>query len=102
MFQHTFALSILTFICVPVLSTQAQEKETVRLKVKDEAPHFSGLTDKGEKWDSKKHQGKKNFVVYFYPADMTPGCTAQACAYRDALTELKRNDVEVIGGAFND
>jgi peroxiredoxin Q/BCP len=72
-------------------------EKVVRLKMDDKGPHFSGLTDQGEKWDSKKHAGKKIYVVYFYPADMTPGCTAQACAYRDALAKLERKDVEVIG-----
>ena len=36
-------------------------------------------------------------VVYFYPADMTGGCTAQACAYRDSLEELEGKGVEVVG-----
>jgi peroxiredoxin Q/BCP len=41
--------------------------------------------------------GKKILVVYFYPADMTGGCTAQACGYRDHRGELADRDVEVIG-----
>ena len=69
----------------------------VELKVGEDAPHFSGKTDQGETWDSKKDAEKKIYVVYFYPADMTGGCTAQACAYRDAMADLKRKDVEVIG-----
>ncbi len=91
---------LLAFAFVLAAALPAQEAkivETVKLKLKDRGPHFSGLTDMGEKWDSKEHAGKKILVVYFYPADMTPGCTAQACAYRDALAELKRDDVEVIG-----
>jgi|GEM_PF-188852 len=67
------------------------------LQVGDPAPVFVGLDDQKKIWDAKKRAGKKIYVVYFYPADMTPGCTAQACAYRDVLKELKRNDVEVIG-----
>ncbi|MGI9458133.1 MAG: peroxiredoxin [Aeoliella sp.] len=98
MFCRSFALLALAFALTTALPAQViKTAEIVKLTVKDQGPHFSGLTDQGEKWDSKEHAGKKNYVVYFYPADMTPGCTAQACAYRDALAELKRDDVEVIG-----
>lgn len=75
---------------------ETKPKEVV-LKVGDDAPEFSGRTDEDKLWKSKDHVGKKILVVYFYPADMTGGCTAQACAYRDALAKLKRDDVEVIG-----
>jgi peroxiredoxin Q/BCP len=98
MFCRMFLILALPLLLITVLPAQETKPEkTVKLKLKDEAPHFSGLTDKEKKWDSKKHAGKKIFVVYFYPADMTPGCTAQACAYRDALADMKRKDVEVIG-----
>jgi peroxiredoxin Q/BCP len=98
MFCRIFCLLALSLALAPALPAQETKPEKiVKLKLSDEAPHFSGLTDKEKKWDSKKHAGKKIFVVYFYPADMTPGCTAQACAYRDALAKLERKDVEVIG-----
>ena len=67
------------------------------VKVGDPAPIFSGRTDEDKPWKSADHVGKQIVVVYFYPADMTGGCTAQACAYRDKLTELKRDDVVVVG-----
>jgi peroxiredoxin Q/BCP len=98
MFCRIFVLLAISFTLAPALPAQeTKPAKTVTLKLSDEAPHFSGNTDKEKKWDSKEHAGKKIFVVYFYPADMTPGCTAQACAYRDALATLKRKDVEVIG-----
>jgi len=67
------------------------------VKVGDPAPKFAALDDAGKKWNSDDHVGKKILVVYFYPADMTPGCTKQACGYRDAAKEFKDKDVEVIG-----
>ena len=67
------------------------------LKVGDKAPKFEALTDEGKLWKSDDHVGKKILVVYFYPADMTGGCTAQACAYRDALDKIKSAGVEVVG-----
>ncbi|MCA9233140.1 MAG: peroxiredoxin [Planctomycetales bacterium] len=76
----------------------AQAKdEAVDLQVGDQAPHFVGRDDENHEWNSEKRAGEKIYVVYFYPADMTGGCTKQACSYRDALTELERDDVEVIG-----
>ena len=76
---------------------QGKTEKRVELKIGDKAPTFMGMNDQNENWDSKKLVGKKIYVVYFYPADMTPGCTKQACSYRDALAELDRKDVEVIG-----
>ncbi len=77
-------------------SVVAKEKPVV-LKVGDKAPNFVGIDDQNEKWNSKEKAGRKIYVVYFYPADMTPGCTKQACNYRDAVAEYQRDDVEVIG-----
>jgi peroxiredoxin Q/BCP len=61
------------------------------------APEFEVLDDQGENWKSADHYGKKIVVVYFYPADMTGGCTAQACAFRDDLGKLTDKGVIVVG-----
>lgn len=71
--------------------------EEVNLDVGDPAPHFKVKDDTGKTWNSKDHYGKKTIVLYFYPADMTGGCTAQACGYRDSLADLDSKDVEVVG-----
>lgn len=65
--------------------------------VGDAAPQFEVLDDRGETWKSADHYGKKIVVVYFYPADMTGGCTAQACAFRDDLGKLTDKGVIVVG-----
>lgn len=67
------------------------------LKVGDAAPAFQALDDQGHVWKSSEHVGKKIVVVYFYPADMTGGCTMQACGFRDDLSKLADKDVEVVG-----
>lgn len=67
------------------------------LNVGDPAPEFSAKDDQGSDWKSTEHVGKKILVVYFYPADMTGGCTAQACGYRDNFDKLADKDVAVIG-----
>ena len=50
--------------------------------------------DEGNLWSLEDHLGKKNIVVYFYPAAMTGGCTKQACAYRDQSSVL--NDLDAV------
>ncbi|MFM7058392.1 MAG: peroxiredoxin [Planctomycetota bacterium] len=67
------------------------------LKVGDTAPQFSAPDETGREWKSSNVLGKKIIVVYFYPADMTGGCTKQACAFRDDLGKLRDQGVEVVG-----
>jgi peroxiredoxin Q/BCP len=75
----------------------AAEKEQVVLKTGDKAPAFTVKDDQGKDWKSDDHFGKKIVVVYFYPADMTGGCTKQACGFRDDLSKLTAEGVEVVG-----
>jgi peroxiredoxin Q/BCP len=67
------------------------------LKVGDKAPSFTATDDQGKEWKSADHVGKKIVVVYFYPADFTGGCTAQACGFRDNIKAINDKDVEVVG-----
>lgn len=71
--------------------------EAVDLKVGDPAPVFEALDDTGKLWKSTDYVGKTTLVVYFYPADMTGGCTKQACGFRDDLSKLGDANVTVIG-----
>ncbi|MGE3314023.1 MAG: peroxiredoxin [Planctomycetaceae bacterium] len=72
-------------------------KEAKELNVGDKAPEFAAKDDQGKDWKSSDHVGKKILVVYFYPADLTGGCTKQACGFRDDMKKLQGADVEVIG-----
>ncbi|CZR97210.1 MULTISPECIES: thioredoxin-dependent thiol peroxidase [unclassified Clostridioides] len=66
------------------------------LSIGTKAPEFT-LEDKdGNKVSMSDFKGKK-VVVYFYPKDNTPGCTRQACAFRNAYDGFKKDDVQVIG-----
>lgn len=67
------------------------------LNVGDKVPAFQSIDDTGKEWSSQDHVGKNIVVLYFYPADLTGGCTAQACAFRDHQPQLKEAGVEVIG-----
>ncbi len=91
-------LALLCSLCLPLAAIAApKEEKPVVLKVGDKAPKFESKTDENKAWKSADHVGKKVVVVYFYPKDMTPGCTKQACTYRDMQKEFADKEVEVIG-----
>ena len=67
------------------------------LQVGDKIPHFLAKDSHGNDFDSASVVGKKPAVFYFYPKDNTPGCTAQACSFRDQYEDFKDLGAEVIG-----
>ena len=66
------------------------------MKVGDKAPDYLGIDSNGKKIHISDYKGKK-VVLYFYPKDSTPGCTAQACNLRDNYSTLQKKGYEVIG-----
>ena len=74
-----------------------QAAEPVNLQTGDVAPSFTAVDDNGKPWKSSDYVGKQIVVVYFYPADMTPGCTKQACGFRDDMRQLTTAGVKVVG-----
>lgn len=69
----------------------------MELKIGDEIPSFQLPDQKGELFDIDTIKGKKKMVIYFYPKDDTPGCTKEACSFRDSYQDFKDLDCEVIG-----
>ena len=70
--------------------------EAARLKVGDKAPAFSLPDADGNTVKLSDYKGRK-VLVYFYPAAATPGCTNQACDFRDSLAELNGAGIDVVG-----
>ena len=66
------------------------------LDIGDKAPDFHGFNQNNQEIKLSNFQGKK-VVLYFYPKDDTPGCTKQACSFRDNFSELTEKGIEVIG-----
>ena len=66
------------------------------LKVGDTAPEINSVDQNGEKITLAQYKGKK-VVLYFYPKDMTPGCTAQSCNLTENYTDLQSKGYEVLG-----
>ncbi len=71
------------------------------LKVGDKAPDFEAVTDTGSKVKLSDFRGKR-VILYFYPKDDTPGCTIQACGFRDNLPEIEAKDGVVLGVSPDD
>lgn len=70
-------------------------------QIGDKAPNLLGHDEKGREIKLSDFAGKK-LVLYFYPKDMTSGCTAQACNLRDHYDELRANGYEVVGVSVQD
>lgn len=67
-----------------------------KLKVGDKAPELQGFDQDGKPVSLTDYQGKK-LVLYFYPKDDTPGCTAEACNLRDHYEALRKAGYEILG-----
>jgi peroxiredoxin Q/BCP len=74
-----------------------QEESQLPVKEGDLAPLFSALSTGGGPTVALADLRGKNVVLYFYPRDNTPGCTVEACAFRDQTDEFKKRDIVVLG-----
>ena len=71
------------------------------LKIGDPAPDFALPADNGQTVSLKDFRGKK-VILYFYPKDDTPGCTTQACGFRDSYPQIEERNAVVIGVSPDD
>lgn len=74
------------------MSTEVKKE----LGVADLAPDFTLTSNEGKKVSLKDYSGKK-VVLYFYPKDMTPGCTTEACSFRDNYSEIQKRGAVILG-----
>jgi thioredoxin-dependent peroxiredoxin len=89
-------LSVFVFALLISFMIQAQ-----KLKVGDVAPDFTSKNEDGKTISLHDYRGKK-VVLYFYPKDQTPGCTAEACNLRDNIDALKEAGYIVLGVSSDD
>lgn len=68
----------------------------LELKEGDPAPDFTAINEKGESVRLADYKGKK-LVLYFYPKDDTPGCTAEACSLRDGYPRFQAQGYDILG-----
>jgi peroxiredoxin Q/BCP len=89
--------TLLTIAALAASLAMAQNANA-QLKVGDNAPAASGVTDAGQKINFADVYAKQTYtLVYFYPKADTPGCTAQGCSLRDGYEALTQKGVAVIG-----
>ena len=79
-----------------VTDTPSGDADKVRLQPGDPAPDFTLPDADGNKVSLSSYRGKR-LVVYFYPAASTPGCTVEACDFRDNLRPLQAANADVVG-----
>jgi peroxiredoxin Q/BCP len=91
----------LEFPAVGYSGRKSKLEVTILIEIGSKAPAFSAMTDAGEKVALKDFKGKK-VVLYFYPRDLTPGCTTEACDFRDHHIQLKKRGVVVLGVSKDD
>ena len=90
----TVSIMISVFaLAFPVLAASPATGET--------APDFS-LQDQGGRWHSLEDYRGNWVALYFYPKDDTPGCTAQACAFRDDIFKFRQRGIKIIGISLDD
>src|ERR1041385_637962 len=95
--MKTKLLSALTVIAAAVLAVAAETP-----KVGDKAPNFEAKDQDGKTVKLSDFAGKQTVLLYFYPKDDTPGCTKEACGFRDRLDDLKKQGVAVLGVSRDD
>jgi len=63
----------------------------------EKAPDFSGALADGRQFRLSEWRGKRHLIVYFFPKDFTPGCTKEACEFRDRRADIQALDAEIVG-----
>jgi peroxiredoxin Q/BCP len=98
--RHVLNTAVLTgalFANVSVCSADAGKTP----QMGEPAPKIQGVDQDGKTWKLDDVLGKKVVLLYFYPKDDTPGCTKEACGFRDRISDLKKENVEVVGVSFD-
>ena len=72
------------------------------LTLGDKAPPFVLPSTEGRKIDLDEFRGIAHVVLYFYPKDDTPGCTKEACFFRDAITQFKQENAVILGVSLDE
>jgi peroxiredoxin Q/BCP len=95
-------MKILFVLLVSVFSFLSCRAQELTLKEGDDAPDFTLQTDEGKTVKLSDYKGVSNVVLYFYPKDQTPGCTKEACTYRDNISKFMDYNTQVLGISVDD
>lgn len=81
---------------ISAVSKKTSSTSLVKIKVGQKAPSFTLFSQSGEKVSLTNYRGKR-VILYFYPKDDTPGCTKEACDFRDSIEEINESGTVVLG-----
>lgn len=93
---YRFYLIIYLLLFISYL-TFSKDKSMNEIKIESTIPSFILPDQDGNLFDINTVLGKKNLVIYFYPKDDSPGCTAQACSFQDQFEVFREADAVIIG-----
>lgn len=95
--MNSFISSALVALTLTAVSAPALAAPSKELKVGDTAPAFSLTMHDGQNFSLESRKGKGWTILFFYPKAGTPGCTKQACAFRDSADKLRKQGAEIYG-----
>ena len=102
-YRFYLAVYVVLFASYSLVGQNSKEENTMKkVVVGSKIPEFTLLDQNGNEFAINSVLGKKNLVIYFYPKDDTPGCTKEACSFRDQYEDFKDADAEVIGISSDD
>lgn len=94
---YLFYLAIYLILFISYLNFNNKSDNMEKITVGSVIPSFELRDQNGKLFELNSVLGKKNLVIYFYPKDDTPGCTKEACAFRDQFEVFEEADAMVIG-----
>ena len=95
--KYLIIVGIILITGVIILALRNKKQELKTLEAGDKVPEFTLLDQDEKEFVLSEQLGEKNMVIYFYPKDDTPGCTKEACAFRDQFEAFTDLDAMVIG-----
>jgi thioredoxin-dependent peroxiredoxin len=102
-FSRMISLNVATFLLILNTASCASSENTMeQIKQGSRVPGFVLPDQNGKLFDIGSVLGKKNLVIYFYPKDDSPGCTKEACSFRDQYEVFRQADAEIIGISSDD
>ena len=94
---YLFYLSVYLILFIAYINFDTNTKEMKKIEIGSSVPTFELKDQHGELFNLEKVVGKKNLVIYFYPKDDSPGCTKEACSFRDQFEVFADADAMIIG-----
>jgi peroxiredoxin Q/BCP len=100
--QISLTSRIIPIIMLSLFSFISCKGQDITLKEGDKAPDFTLQSDQGKEVKLSDFRGVSNIILYFYPKDQTPGCTTEACNFRDNFSQFEDMNTTILGVSVDD